>query len=104
VTSHRRTVESETARLVATRARIEEEAATVEGYWDELTLSLRMEILDLAGVEEEGGREGGREEEVVWALESEQGMMPTRRRVLLTPQIVKVRREGGREGGREGWV
>jgi len=54
-----------------------------------------MEILDLAEVEEEGGREGGgeeeAEEEVVWALESEQGMMPTRRRVLLTPQIVKVR-------------
>jgi len=95
VTSHRRTVESESARLAATKARTEEEAATVDGYWEELTLSLRMEILDLAEVEEEGGREGGgeeeAEEEVVWALESEQGMMPTRRRVLLTPQIVKVR-------------
>ncbi len=87
----------------AIKTKTKEEAAAVEAYWEDLALSLRMEILDLARVEEEGGREGGREEEVVWALESEQGMMPTRRRVLLTPQIVReVRGEGGREGGREG--
>jgi len=93
-------VESESARLAAIKSKTEEEATAIDAYWDDLVLSLRMEVLDLARVEEEGEREGGREKEVVWALESEQGMMPTRRRVLLTPQIV---RKVGREGGREWW-
>jgi hypothetical protein len=88
----------------------------VDRYWEEMAWTLRMEVLGLGEGGREGGREGGgkgwAEDRVVWTLEAEQGLMPTRRRVLLTPSMMHVSggweggrekgRERGREGGREG--